>query len=588
MKFLFSDFFIWGFFLIVPLIFYFLRKPDVKKYYIPTFKFIKIASKKKKKVFNLKEFLMMILRTLIILLIILAVAKPVLDNVLIAGEKDFVLIIDDSFSLNLFFKNENEYKDYIKNNIKNIIPAEINPEISFIYRNSDNFQYEIFSNLDDLKFQNKNFSINQAMEYTYSRFADEVNILLISDMLESNFANITEDMNEKINFFQIDKTPVSNIWVSDIEFSETAFKNKEEPVYLTISNSHHSTISGRASIEKNNTVINSKLFNVESNSKTEILFNIDLKNSGIQKYKVVLEGDDFKRDNKYYFSFNVRDKINILHTGKKLNTFLRRALTSNSLISPFRVSSLDNANIEYADFVIADDLSSIEQEKDILKQLIKKSIDIILFPSNISSFNNYLYKHGLSPVKLYDYTGGIRKARGEEILSMFNFSGNYLLDDFASADEIIFFDDRIPAYAKSSIENSNLHFFNFVLGPETTDFIFSPYFVYYWYEFFKGNLEAQDDIFYTDTPFIPQEIAPSERRTDKVLKEPGFYTVEDKLIVFNLPSTGSDISRIEKNEEIINISQQRKIKGEFNLRSFFGFLLIFLLILEFFLSDRWL
>ncbi len=93
----------------IPILIHLLNFRKLQKVEFSTLSFLKELQKSKIKKIKIKQWLLLLLRVLIIVFLVLAFARPTLENVSIAGatstaKSSSVFIIDNSFSMNLYWR----------------------------------------------------------------------------------------------------------------------------------------------------------------------------------------------------------------------------------------------------------------------------------------------------------------------------------------------------------------------------------------------------------------------------------------------------------------------------------------------------
>ncbi|MFA7576516.1 MAG: BatA domain-containing protein [Candidatus Muiribacteriota bacterium] len=580
MNFLYENFLYYLILCLIPVLFYILRKPDVPVILIPTIQFIKKAGSKRKKIFNIRQFIMLLLRIFSIVFFVLAISSPVFRSMFFHGNSMVYIVVDNSLSVNSKFENVEEYKKYINQfidnmNIKNTV---------FVFRNSIDYSFSLNRDLSRIEFVECYFSLKEAVEYLYTRYENAENIIVVSDMQQSIFSGLNQNILDRINFVKIKSQNRSNIFIKKIEYNRSSFINNIEKIIVEIEHSGEKNIAtGKISLFKENTLTDYKLITVENNKNVVVEFETDRLSTGFNNFRIEIEGDDFIQDNIHYCAIYARDKINILYTGSTVNSYLRRALFFNETISPFYLSQINRASVESADFIIVDDISDIENEIDKLKKAIETEKTILIFLNeDRKKFNNYLFDNGISPVKLVDNAGGIRKVENHDILEKFNFYLNNLLDGYKFDEVTHYFDDKIPALINKKTQSYDIYFYNMLFNENTTDFILSPYFVYYWYDFLISKTSNNNHIIFADNyAFIPG----FNNRKEKIL--PGYYYFENKMLVSNIPLSESYAYFREFDNEI-STYELEKTDSSVNLSRISAVSVLILLLLLFWFEDKWL
>src|SRR3989339_1824923 len=104
----------------IPIIIHLLSRKKPKKIDFSYLKFIEIASRRAIKKFRLRQYLLLLIRCLIIILFSLIFAKPVIRYVSASKDLETILLLDNSYSMD-YYKNGKVRLDIAKETIKKTI-----------------------------------------------------------------------------------------------------------------------------------------------------------------------------------------------------------------------------------------------------------------------------------------------------------------------------------------------------------------------------------------------------------------------------------------------------------------------------------
>lgn len=292
-----------------------------------------------------KMRLKQILRVLILLLMILAFAKPVIIRN--KDTADYTVIIDDTVSISRF-------------SIAKIISAlNSNFRIKEYY-----FGDKIYNADGDLLYNNYSKSFQATIKAVVAYKKPE-NIIIVSDGQKVNFLQkMTIPKSVKSMKFLLLAQNTRNIHVKSLSvFPGIAIS--DTPSQFDIRVGGEIKKSDRISI-----YLNDKLVLSESASR-HIKFSRFIKKSGINFGRVVLSGDDFTNDNNFYFTAIAASKPSV-YTDIDSPIILR---VLSSLFPEFYTTG----NIKFADMVISGSLHRRVKDKP-----------VFLFCEDNSGFENTL------------------------------------------------------------------------------------------------------------------------------------------------------------------------------------------------------
>ncbi len=340
----------------IPLIIHLLNLRKLQRIEFSTLAFLKELQQAKIRKVKIKQWLLLLLRTLIIIFLVLAFARPTLkSNSFITGnstaKSSALFILDNSFSMSYVGTNGsyfNKSKKIIKNIVSSMEEGDnftllINSDSVLTSENLKTFQ----KNIDDLK-------ISEVTESTLKKLYNGIQILsnakninkeifLFSDFQSSTFNlnlkidslnNLAKQNGIKLYAFDVSETNINNYSVSEL-ILENSILEINKPITFTAIFKNYSNVKNKslvASLFLNNKRVAQKsiLFN-----KKEVVekFTTTITKSDLNEASIKLEEDNIFYDNQYYLSFFVPKKINVLILFEKQDdiSFLEAALKSSTI-----------------------------------------------------------------------------------------------------------------------------------------------------------------------------------------------------------------------------------------------------------------
>src|SRR3989304_6972183 len=140
----------------IPIIIHLLNLRKLKKIEFSTLQFLKELQKNKIRKIKLKQWLLLVLRVLIILCIVTAFARPTLVGVSVGGttsaaKTTAIFILDDTFSMSVIDEN-GSYFNQAKETIKDLLTQfEEGDEVGLILISHQPEEIEMTSNLNKFK-----------------------------------------------------------------------------------------------------------------------------------------------------------------------------------------------------------------------------------------------------------------------------------------------------------------------------------------------------------------------------------------------------------------------------------------------------
>lgn len=419
---------------VIPLIIHLLNLRKLKTIEFSTLNFLKELQQSKIRKLKLKQILLLIIRTLIIVFIVLAFSRPAIKGT-IPGKighhatSTITLIFDDSFSMSA--QDENGiYIQQAKELALSVVDlANAEDEIYFIRMSEpESFETIPVNDKDILKqviVESKISEVYKPVDealgivakiMSKSRNANK-EVYLISDLQKSSFINLNENLYpifaDDVKFFvlSIGSKDISNTCVDSVEIKTKIFElNKPFIINGVIKNYSNSSLKNLvSSLFIDGIRASQRSIDVAPLGSAMVEFTAIPKSTGFVSGYIELESDAIELDNRRYFSFYVPDKISLLivSQGGENSKYIKLALSTNSLFQ-YKEIDLDKIfaeNLSDYDAVMMLGYGNITKEKVLrIKNFVEKGGGLIIFPDNktdLSEYNNFLSEFNLQPVDGY-------------------------------------------------------------------------------------------------------------------------------------------------------------------------------------------
>lgn len=323
----------------IPFILHLLNLRKLKDIEFSSLKFLKELQKTKIKRLKIKQILLLVLRTLLIISIVFAFARPTVNsNLPVFGaytKTSAVILLDNSFSMDLSDEYGNRFNQAKKSAAAVLNALKDGDEVSIItMADLHNEEALTFSrNLDFVKNElgNTKVSISPAnlensMRYALSLLDKAVNInreiFIISDYQPNVFFRQLNDtlklnsINANVYLLPIgteSKSDITNLAIDTASIETRIFqKNKLVEFDAKIKNSGVKPVSGSTlSLFFNGQRVAQKQFDIMAGEVKSINIAALPTKSGINEAKLELEGDALNTDNTAYLGFIMPEKPNI-------------------------------------------------------------------------------------------------------------------------------------------------------------------------------------------------------------------------------------------------------------------------------------
>ena len=422
--------------LIIPVLIHLLNLKKYKKIYFSDIKLIEKVNSEKKKISRFKDLLLLLTRLLILSSIIIAFSKPYL-----AKEKKIdreinrvSFYIDNSLSMstgneNMLLKEAKKHAEFLIKKLNNNTKVNIITNDLDFYNNKFISKEESLELIDNIKISPFQLSICEIINIQNRLLENDslTNNFIISDFQKNfskNYNNCIEKINE-VKLIQIKSNQTNNIGIKSCEFtSPFRKKNQEENLIVEIQN-YNPEKKKNILIEL---FINNKkrgFNNIDLEGKSTIKINFPYTNleSGKVKGKLQVSNDDFEFDNSLFFTYEIKDKLNVLLIYENEPNSSIEAVFSDSLFN-LEINNKDQINFEKIkdyDLIILNDLKKIQKSLvDYLKKNLKNGKNIFLFPNENIDMKSYNYMmkelKGDEIIKLIKNTNELNKINFEHLI----------------------------------------------------------------------------------------------------------------------------------------------------------------------------
>ncbi|MFC1724627.1 BatA domain-containing protein [candidate division KSB1 bacterium] len=355
------------------------RKKDVLKF--SSIRFLKELEDSRIKKLKIKQILLLILRTLIIIFLVLGFSRPTIKGSLssVVGQEKAtsgLIFIDNSLSTNTYLKGKKVF-DHLKESARTILPL-INKFDDFYLAYIDNFDNKI--KIESLKNEEYNFFLlNRIKNTSYKGNLNEIltnaagflfsqnnpnkEIFVLTDLQKSEFENIEQKDFENFQiFFIYPEENINNSGILSAEIDNIMFEPGKEVGILTRTGSFNNNSNGEIllSLFINGKRTAQRNLKVDPGKISEEEFKINIDNSGYIKGYFELEDDALEEDNRRYFSIKIPDKIKVLVINEdEQNPYLDAVLDANNIFETVHIRGMElvSTDLSKYDLIILDELS---------------------------------------------------------------------------------------------------------------------------------------------------------------------------------------------------------------------------------------
>jgi hypothetical protein len=409
----------------IPVLIHLLNLKKLKRVEFSTLAFIKELQKSKIRRIKLKQWLLLALRVLIILLLVTGFARPTLEGLTIGGstsaaKTSAVFILDDTFSMSLI-DQRGSYFNQAKQTIK-LLAAQLQQGDDLTLLLVSNRSGEIpqtFSSISEFIIQLEATKLSYSSGYLHNSIVKAAKIMessqnfnkeiyLFSDFQKGRLAeknslsDLSQVLNDKIRLyvFNYEGKGSFNLGIESFEIKTRIFEPEKPVMFETrIVNYSSRQIDNRViSLYIDGERVSQKSLSLSPGGSALLELEAALKKTGHISAMVEIEDDEILFDNKRFNNFFISEKINLLLLSQTDSDprFVRLALASadeNSQIKIIekKLNQISTTNLNDYDVVILIGVQGISSTQAV-KEFLNSGKGIIIFPSagsGISEFNTF-------------------------------------------------------------------------------------------------------------------------------------------------------------------------------------------------------
>lgn len=389
------------FLLLIPIIVHLFQLRKFQKVDFTNVAFLKEATLQTRKSSQIKKWLILFTRLLLIAALVFSFAQPFTSKTnKFKTKKETVIYLDNSFSMQAKGVKGELLKRAVQDIINNI-PEDENITLitnENIYKNT--IIKTIKNDLLKLNYSSNKLSLEAALLKSKSTFNAKKNILknlvFISDFQEdkSKFNPKTDSLTNLL-FVKLSPVNTNNVAIDSVYISKTSATSLSLNVLLKNSGVPIENLA--ISLFNNDKLIAKTSVRIEKTAET--IFSIP--NNEVINGKITIDDSHLEFDNILYFNINEASKINVLVINASDDNFLKRIFTENEFnYTLAQENQLDYNIIEKQNLIILNELKEIPVALNtILKQFASNDGSILVIPSkeiNINSYNQLLTNYNAS------------------------------------------------------------------------------------------------------------------------------------------------------------------------------------------------
>ncbi|MEP3837173.1 MAG: BatA domain-containing protein [Algibacter sp.] len=563
------------FLLLIPIIVHLFQLRKFQKVEFTNVAFLKEATLQTRKSSQIKKWLTLLTRLLLLAALVFAFAQPFSSKSdAFKKEKETIIYLDNSFSM----QAKGTHGELLKRAVQDIITQVPENETISLFTNDAVFKNTtikaIKNDLLKLDYSTNQLTIQAALLKSKTFLSKKTNtlnnIVLITDFQNNTpLLKTKKDSLINVNLVKLSPVNTNNISVDSLFISETtptAFALK-----VILKNSGTEIDNLPVSLYNNNKLVAKTSVAIQQES--EALFSLPV--NQIINGKITINDANLQFDNSLYFNINKPSKINVLSINGTTDSFLKRIYTPAEF--NFLATSENQLNYNLIDnqhLIILNELKTIPVALNAaLKQFTSQGGSVIIIPSqsiNLASYNPLLanFSSGFNTVIHAEkrittinyshplYSNGVfekqvKNFQYPKVNSFYPFTTNQLASVLNFEDGNLFLGQFKNAYIFSS-----------ALNKDNSSFKNLPLIVPTLYNIGKQSFKipelyytiGQENTFDVDTKMQQDQVLSLQKDGISIIPKQQYFNNKVVINTFDEPSEAGIYALITKNDTLKKLS----------------------------------
>lgn len=376
------------FLLVIPILVHLFQLRRFKKEYFTNVRFLKEVSIQTRKSSQLKKWLLLCTRLLLLTCLIIAFAQPYFDAKDSKNTaNEMIILLDNSFSM----QAKGNRGELLKRAVQDLLENTPDNQRFSLLTNTEVFWdtdiRSIQKELQTLSYSSSPFQLDFLLNKVAAKKHNvPKDIVIITDAVHQNPKKTTLSKDENPVYCIIPKAEnKNNVSIDNVSINQHSDDFYEIKVDVNAYGDFKTEVP--ISVYNGNNLVAKTIITFD-NPKKSVLFNLPKKD--FHGY-VALEDNSLNYDNTYYFSISKPEKSNVIAIGEAYkNAFLSRIYTSDEFNYRSTVlNTLDYNALDKQDAIVLNELKDIPQAlTTTLKAFYDKGGTIVVIPSAETSVQN--------------------------------------------------------------------------------------------------------------------------------------------------------------------------------------------------------
>lgn len=560
--------------LLIPIFIHLFQLRRFQKVAFTNVKFLKNVKLQTRKSSQIKKWLTLLTRLLLLAFLVIAFAQPFTSNSdTFNAKNETVIYLDNSFSMQAKGNNGS----LLNEAIQDILRSYDDTDELTIYTNDETFRNSTLKSMsnDLIKLNHSTEQLSYKSAYLKGKqyFSNDKssvkNLILVSDFQQKDAPlEFENDSSVSLKLVQPKAVYTNNISIDSVYISK--YNNDTIEIGVDLSNSGSST--NNVSVALNNDAVLVAKTVVDIDDKAFTTFTIP--NNTAFNGELIIEDASLQYDNKFYFNINKNDKIRVLSVNEASDTFLQKLYTNDEFIySSFDLKSLDYSKLEDQNLIILNELKTIPNAlASALKSFQNDGGSICVITSekaNQNTYNQLLIN--LSLPKL------VSLSESENRITTINYDHPLISDVFYNRVSNFQY-PKVNSHYKTSrnsnavfsydngdaflIGNNKTYVFTAAINTKNSNFKKSPLIVPALYNMGKKSLEipklyysiGDENVIDIDIQLSQDDILNLENKIEKVIPLQQTFSKKVSLTTTDFPKKAGILDVTNKNEVLKKLS----------------------------------
>lgn len=516
----------------------------------------------------IKKWLTLLMRLLALACLVFAFAQPFQPKTEADLEKEIVVYVDNSFSL----QAEGSKGSLLEGSLQELYQGFPTANLSWFTNNSEfkNVSSEDFKNeILGVSFSSSSLNPTEVLlkaDQFYSKRPDvQKQLIYISDFQNiADFPEIPTDL--EVRAVPLKPAKISNISI-DTLFIKSKNASKTE-LMITVSKQGNTPSEVPISLFNKEELIAKTAVDLTDKTEENILFDIDATDGFIGRAELTDAHINF--DNSLYFSINKQNKINVLAVNETSGKFLKKLFhDENFNLLQFESDRLEYHHLPEQNLIVLNQLKEIPNALiTALKSFLDTDGSLLIIPpknADISSYNSLLAAANLGQISQQNdadkkitnivFSHPIFSEVFEKEVTNFQYPKvNSFYEITTAATPVLNFEDHRPFL----LQSKSTYFFTAALDVENSNFLNSPLVVPTIYNMGLQSLPLPD-IYFTigkqnrfavPVPLGPDEILSLQSEDESFIPLQQRKSNYVEITTSDLPETAGNYEVMRKDDRV--------------------------------------